>query len=582
MKAKVNSSLNSAYHNELKTEIAIVGAGVSGLYSGYRLLSGATSTLKGKDVQIFELSNRIGGRLESVELPGSNIMGELGGMRYLTSQKIVTALIEKVFASEMTPVDFQMGDESTLLMYLRKQRVKQNAWEEAQKQGGKLKTNYILDDRDVGFNSDQLFNRVVYDVLMQDPWFRNHPQLSKKVSNPSPYEYQFNLTSQDWDAIKPQLTYCFQGSPFYGRKVNDLGFWNLIKDQVSEEGYNFLADSGGYYSNTINWNAAEAFPYMVGDFSSGDVKYKTIKEGYDSIAYALATAYLNHSGTNIWSGNRLVTFNESLSSPYRYELIFFNQSSGKVWTVYANKIILALPRRSLELLDQENFFFSQEILSRNICSVIMEPSYKILMGFEYPWWKTLGIDAGHSITDLPLRQCYYFGVDKENDHALLLGSYGDMDSESFWKPLSDESEPFTGRVTPRASAERLSEFNDVLASKVMAAEILAQLKELHGPDVTIPAPYIALFKDWSVDPFGGGYHAWKACYSIKQVMEFMRKPLQAEDVHVCGEAYSDQQGWVEGAFCVAEKMLQDHFDMPWPDWLIPVNPDAPDHYYLGW
>jgi hypothetical protein len=77
--------------------------------------------------------------------------------------------------------------------------------------------------------------------------------------------------------------YNFPGSPYDQRKVNDIGFWNLIKDQVSQEGYEFLANAGGYYSNTINWNSAEAFPYMVGDFSANTV-YKTIKEGYDSIA----------------------------------------------------------------------------------------------------------------------------------------------------------------------------------------------------------------------------------------------------------------------------------------------------------
>ncbi len=39
------------------------------------------------------------------------------------------------------------------------------------------------------------------------------------------------------------------------------------------------------------------------------------------------------------------------------------------------------------------------------------------------------------------------------------------------------------------------------------------------------------------------------------VMPYMRKPLNDEQIHICREAYSDQQGWVEGAFCEAEKML---------------------------
>ena len=95
--------------------------------------------------------------------------------------------------------------------------------------------------------------------------------------------------------------------------------------------------------------------------------------------------------------------------------------------MYANSIVLGMPRKSLELLDQNNFFFNanrHQKLNENIRSIIMEPAFKILMGFEGPWWRELGIDSGHSITDLPMRQCYYFGTDAETKNSMLLGSYG--------------------------------------------------------------------------------------------------------------------------------------------------------------
>jgi hypothetical protein len=44
-----------------------------------------------------------------------------------------------------------------------------------------------------------------------------------------------------------------------------------------------------------------------------------------------------------------------------------------------------MPRKSLELLDQNNFFFNinqNSTLNYNIRSVIMEPAFKILMGFR--------------------------------------------------------------------------------------------------------------------------------------------------------------------------------------------------------
>ena len=583
-----NTPLNPGMHQDLKIEVAVIGAGTSGLYTAYRLVT--DKKFKAGDVQIFDMNSKLGGRLESVIMPGMNFWGELGGMRYLTSQEIVTTLIEgyqdpadpnkliPVLKDKMTPVPFPMGDATKLLMYLRKDRCKQDAWNVAQAKGEKLITRYYLNNDDLGFSSDQLFNKIIYDVLMADPWVAEKYG-SKIKRGDTIYDYSFELTSVDWDDIKPKLVYNFPNSPYDRRKVNDLGFWNLIKDQVSQEGYEFLANAGGYYSNTINWNSAEAFPYMVGDFSAGTI-YKTIEEGYDSIAYALANAYTEHEGANIWSENKLLTFTKehSLINSHAYELTFLNLKTNKTWKVYANSIVLAMPRKSLELLDQNNFFFNineNSKLNYNIRSVIKEPAFKILMGFPYPWWKELGIDHGHSITDLPMRQCYYFGTDPQTDNSMLLGSYGDMETETFWKALSDDKVLFEVKAAKSASLKELHALDDVQATKLMVDELMTQLRELHGDQVTIPEPYVTYFKDWTDDPFGAGYHAWKAGYSVEHVMPYMRKPVADEHIHICGEAYSDQQGWVEGAFCEAEKMLQDYFGLKRPYWLSP-------DYYLGY
>lgn len=582
-----NTRLNSGMQPDLKIEVAIIGAGTSGLYTAYRLVTDKKYTAE--QVQIFDMNTKLGGRLESVIMPGMNFWGELGGMRYLTSQEIVTTLIEgyipkdsservPVLKDIMTPVPFPMGDPTKLLMYLRKEHFKQDAWTVAQGENEKLPTRYYLNDDDFGFSSDQLFNKIIYDVLMADSWVAE-TYGNKIIKGSSTYDYSFELTSRDWDDIKPKLVYNFPNSPYDQRKVNDLGFWNLIKDQISQEGYEFLANAGGYYSNTINWNSAEAFPYMVGDFSAGTI-YKTIEEGYDSIAYAVANSYMDNDGACIWSENKLLTFTKEHPSTdtHMYELTFLNLKSNTEWKVYANKLVLAMPRKSLELLDQNNFFFNineNSVLNTNIRSVIMEPAFKILMGFQYPWWKDLGIDSGHSITDLPMRQCYYFGTDPENNNSMLLGSYGDMDTQTFWKALTDDKLLFKVKAAKSASLKELHQLDDVQATQLMVDELMNQLRELHGDQLTIPDPYVTYFKDWTDDPFGAGYHAWKAGFSVENVMPYMRKPVVNEQIHIIGEAYSDQQGWVEGAFCEAEKMLQKHFEMDRPYWLSP-------EYYLGW
>lgn len=562
-----------------EVDVAIVGAGVSGLYTGYRLMTGERDAAAAppSSVALFELSGRWGGRLESVVLPGMTTWGELGGMRYMPAQEIVTTLIEEVFKAKLKHIPFPMGDPATHRFYLRKQRFPANTWAEAQKRGREpFVTRYDLDADDVGYSADQLFNKIVYDVLVADP--NVNKQYGKKISNPKPYEYVFKLTARDWDAIKPALRYCFPG-PYKNELVNDLGFWNLIADQVSEEGYQFLADAGGYYSNTINWNAAEAFPYMVGDFSSAKPVYRTIAGGYDQVATALKEAFLADSRASLHLDTRLVRFDHAASGGRRYALTLCDEKTGAGSVTLTDTIVLAMPRRSLELLDQDTFLFQTNDepseLARKLRTVIMEPSLKILMGFDEPWWKKdFGATAGESITDLPIRQCYYFGTDAGDSRSLLLAGYTDMDPVRFWEPLDGE-ERFMPKPSATLSLADLESVHSPTAPKAMVLEAMQQVRELHGRKEDIPDPFVAWYRDWTDDPFGGGYHAWQPGISVGGVMQYMRRPDPKEAVHICGEAYSDQQGWVEGALCVAERMLQEHFGLKWPKWLD-------TNYYLGW
>lgn len=577
-RGSVTHRLDPGMSEGLELDVAIVGAGASGLYTGYRLVTGEFEEGRSAppSVALFDLADRIGGRLHSVELPGLEFYGELGGMRYMTSMGIITTLIEDVFKSKLEHVPFSMGDDSSRYFYLRKQRFMANAWTEAQKAGEKFMTRYALNDGDLGFSADQLFSKATYDVLMADPAVR--AEFGTKLLHPTEYDYEIQLTGEDWDAIKPDLKYCSEG-PFEGRAVAELGYWNLLTDQLSQEGLNFLADAGGYYANTINWNAAEAIQQIVGDFF-GPVEYRTIKGGFDSVLYALAEALLD-AQVKIFKQNGVVGVRPAPEgSPRRYELKIANQQLGREWLVHADAVVLAMPRRSLELLGSYPSYLSLydgpegATFRQAVSSTIIQQSMKILMGFEKPWWKEdFGATAGESVTDLPMRQCYYFGTNQHDSHSLFLSSYNDIDTVSYWSALEQDEpfEPHATRLVSQADVDAISEYQ---APKVMIAESMAQVRELHGLP-NIPEPYVTWYKDWSHEPFGGGYHAWFPNISVRDVMRYMRKPRADEAIHVVGEAYSDQQGWAEGAFCVAELLLCEEFGMKrWSR--------IPKDYYLGW
>jgi monoamine oxidase len=104
-----------------------------------------------------------------------------------------------------------------------------------------------------------------------------------------------------------------------------------------------------------------------------------------------------------------------------------------------------------------------------------------------------------------------------------------------------------------------------------------QLRQMHAIEYFIPRPYTAIFKDWRKDPFGGGWHFWNVDVRPWEVIKRMRRPSEDHHVYICGEAYSNNQGWVEGALSSAELLLEDEalaFKLRRPDWL-------PEDYDLG-
>jgi hypothetical protein len=94
-----------------------------------------------------------------------------------------------------------------------------------------------------------------------------------------------------------------------------------------------------------------------------------------------------------------------------------------------------------------------------------------------------------------------------------------------------------------------------------------QLSAMHN-DCTVPEPRDGLFVDWSADPYGAAWHAWKPYQKSWEVLQKVRQPNPAIDLYICGEAFAQIQGWVEGALNNAEVTLQ-QIGLPRAPWVRP-------------
>ena len=296
-----------------------------------------------------------------------------------------------------------------------------------------------------------------------------------------------------------------------------------------------------------------------------EVHFVTLKEGLQSLPQAMASRF-EEAGGKVHHDARL----HELPHPADDLVISVRSEGGDTRLVKTRHVVLALPRRSLALLLGRCFLFDSRQFVHDLESVTGQAASKLFLGFRQAWWSELGLESGRSDTDLPMRQCYYFGTEPSNDHGLLMAGYNDGRAVDFWSGFVGE------KLTDSLLESRLETppriLDELTPDSSMIEEIRRQLSELHG--IPVPAPYVAYFVDWSADPYGGGWHSWKIHARSREVMPRMRQPFKSHPVYVCGEAYSLDQGWVEGALNTAELVLQEKFGLAAPPYL-------PAGHFLG-
>jgi monoamine oxidase len=156
---------------------------------------------------------------------------------------------------------------------------------------------------------------------------------------------------------------------------------------------------------------------------------------------------------------------------------------------------------------------------------------------------------------------------------MLLGSYDDGNNTGFWDGLRPKrsvawklgraraiTDAFHGaddKLVLKAATGKYDlnqKWSDYEAPKRMVDEISRQLAQVHDIDET-PEVKSASFRDWGEDPFGGGWNSWNIGVKSWEVRDKIVHPIDGCPLFICGEAYSDAQGWVEGALQTAQIML---------------------------
>jgi len=522
-----------------KIDIAIVGGGVAGVYSAWRLKQANPE----RKIVVFEGSGRIGGRLLSVRPPDiKNMVAELGGMRILPAvQPRITRLIDvlnkRLPASQKIKLYNFPVDEPQNIAYLRGVYLRLSDFTHDPK-----KIPYHLTFLERGGTAGTIIVNAI-------------KQIVPGITDPEIDERRRRRMAQEAS---------FAGLPLYKQ-----GFWNVLLRVISGEAYQLGTDAGGYNSTMTNWNAADAIPWYLSDFGVNP-KYKGFKNGFQQVPVSLAKLFVE-AGGEIRLDTPLDGFDWGVEGAITL------RAKGNV--IDAQILILAMPRRSLDLLAPASPPLREDRVQALIGSVTPRPLFKLYTTYTNPWWRASGyttadgefvpVQAGRTVTDLPIRQTYYWPKDNgkpaTDGPSMLMASYDDGANIGFWDGLRPQrhqawkadqqvaqpDDPFIGDESQDVN----SEWGQYRASRRMVREVARQLAVIHGLTYT-PDVRNAAFRDWGDDPFGGGWNSWNIGVKSWEVKEQIVKPFDQHSLYICGEAYSDAQGWVEGAIQTADMMLE--------------------------
>ncbi|MBI4285558.1 MAG: FAD-dependent oxidoreductase [Chloroflexi bacterium] len=441
-------------------DIAVVGGGIAGLYCCLRAPPGPS-------IALFEASERVGGKLETVDTAG--FQAEYGSMRFDPDrQHMMKALLEEL-GLETEP----FPEYSSPPAVQRRQ--------------------YALSRREKGMNALELYAHAIARVL--------HKTDAEMMA----------MTDEE-------LEHARREGRHRGRCLWKQGIWQAFSDVISYDAIKYIMADGSFYheihenpgvaGSMITWvKMLQMSPHLKG-----------VKGGMQLITDRML-AKVKDKGIPVYTRHSLRAI--APSGRKRLTLTF---DTGKVT---ASQVILAIPPYSVKRITG-----IPDSIRALLDSVIEIPLLKCFFVVREPWWDENLPNRG--VQGFPARELHYY----KQDNKGMVMAYCDRPSINFWKGYvtslcHDKAEIGIDQRLPLVFAERI---------KTSAENVIA-----YG------------IRDWTRQPYRAGVHLWRAGVKPWEVSEQLEAFSLAEglpqNVHICGEAFSDFQGFMEGAVRSAQSAL---------------------------
>lgn len=362
-------------------DLAVIGAGAAGTYVADAMQEARPEW----SIRLFERTDRIGGRLRSVRVPGLDHRIELGGMRFLTSHRRMAEVVA-AFAIPTHPFDPTGGADRSYL-------------------AGRFGAGF--QDAGAGAGYDLPVGERGRSASDLATW------AAERIAGPLAA-----LDAAGWANLRATHIYV-------GRPLTDWSIADALGTVLSDAGRRFVTDSLGYDSGPRAFNVGDAIEYF---FGGGDpsAEARTPDDGMDRIPRELASRFQARGGT-VAFGHELQAVGVDDGEGIKLEF-------GDGVAVLARRVVITTAIPALRLLAAASPPLESRAFRTVLASVEGFQAAKLYTWYDRPWWRA-ETHAYRTITDLPSRKVFYFD-EAPDGPAALLATYTDGDHTDVWRDLA--------------------------------------------------------------------------------------------------------------------------------------------------
>jgi monoamine oxidase len=547
-----------------RSSVVVVGGGIAGLYCAWEL--GRHGDFA---VTLLDTRHEFGGRIESGRLDG--FVAEYGPMRFEPG-------IQKRFVGLCKAVD--LLDELEPFPEMTPETVE---W-----------PKYKLDPDEEGLSTLALLKRGVLGMF---------EEARTAAGAKDPDAWLRGLDESDFEALRRTAT--LNGIELYRR-----GLWNTLSEVLSHQAVMKIRDTGTFYHlipdnpNAVEWGIFWLRLFKPEGRNLMAVRKKSggVGEIVNRLVRMIETTCSGH--VSLQRSQEVISIGHG-RDPMAVGLEVRDKPSGRVYRLEADHIILALPQSPLLKL-AENF---PDQVRADLGSVVGVPLLKAFLVTTRPWWPPDQRERPQrGAGAIPTRELHY---DRDESGKGIVMLYTDHPATEFWKyfiedpahhdqaevyPRADGSEnlalknalvrylisqgqretaarqlvesaaPEEGisRRLVEARRESLNPLAESLARGLVRVfeerpklvEVNPELRRVRDDMQEMTAVYDSItayaIRDWSRDPFGAAAHAWRPRAKSWEVRDNLKAfgligRETVKNLHICGEAYSDYQGYIEGS-----------------------------------